>query len=190
MSERRGLSMRTYAFVLVAVLLLASGVGAFAYAANATLAAAQGALTDAETRLDTALEEHADRVEQEHQQEAAAAAAAAAADQAARELEEEQALAAELGLTPAGTPGLYVQWAPTTDYTCGYWDCAALYIVSLDATCPSMVYVEANIVSGSTVVGFTNATLGSLRPGGTGAVMLENFTGFAGEFDLTEVNCW
>ncbi|WP_144720138.1 hypothetical protein [Agrococcus jejuensis] len=180
------MSVKAFVVLAVVVVVAAGGAGAFAYLSHLHLASTHVAFADAEDRLEIARDDHADRVAQEQ----AAASAAAAAEDAAEAQALEESVAADLGLTPAGPPGLYLQWAPTTDFTCGYWDCAAFVLVSFDATCSSMVYVEANIVSGSTVVGFTNATLGSLRPGETGVVMLENFSGLTGDFQLTQVNCW
>jgi len=57
--------------------------------------------------------------------------------------------------------------------------------------CPSMVYIEANLIDGDDrVVGYANDTLGSLSEGQTGLMTLA-FTESDGQaVSITEINCY
>lgn len=99
----------------------------------------------------------------------------------------EASVLAESGYESAGN-GLYWRWANQDEFTCGSWDCAAVYVTTGSESC-SGVYVEANVMSGSMVAGMTNATTGALAPWTAAGLMLENYVG-GDSFQITKVNCW
>jgi hypothetical protein len=73
--------------------------------------------------------------------------------------------------------GLAVQFI---DGVCEYAHCVTLEVYAYEA-CPSLVYVEGNVIDAlDRVIGLTNDTLGSLSAGQTGLVTL-TFTEDAGE---------
>jgi hypothetical protein len=121
------------------------------------------------------------------QQRVADRAAAVVAAEAQRVTAEEQMMARE-GYEPAGD-GLYYRWAELSEFNCGYWDCAYLYVLTRSESCPRSVYVEANIMSGSTAIGMTNATVGGLGPYSSASLLLEDYVG-GDSFQLTEINCY
>lgn len=101
--------------------------------------------------------------------------------------QERDAMAAD-GFEPAGE-GLYYRWARDNEFNCGYWDCAVIYVVTLDKECPQSVYVEANVMSGATAVGLTNDSVGGLARYSSAAFTLEDFVG-GDSFQLTAISCY
>lgn len=169
---RRVLKTRTvFAVVLSCMLFAAASFGA--------LVVAEGTKQQAIDRLEIANR----ALDQQRIEDIAEAAAAA---ELARKKSEEQAMAGA-GFKPAGN-GLYYRWAKRSEFTCGYWDCAVIGVVTASETC-SGVYVEANITRGGAAIGMTNDTVGALGPWDTAVLTLEDYVGGDG-FELTKINCW
>lgn len=86
-------------------------------------------------------------------------------------------------------PGnLYVKFADSNEYTCGMYDCIGVNVHNARA-CPQMLYVEANIMSGQTVVGMTNKSFGAVAAFTDSAGVLEDYTGAGDGFRLSKVTC-
>jgi hypothetical protein len=168
--------------MLLVIGLVALGASGYylSWATNETASENQR-LTEASDRFAEQQEELA------AQQRIADRAAAVVAAEAKRVTAEEQMMARE-GYEPAGN-GLYYRWAELSEFTCGYWDCLYLYVLTGSASCPNSVYVEANIMSGSTAIGMTNDTVGGLGPYSSASLLLEDYVG-GDSFQLTEINCY
>lgn len=73
-------------------------------------------------------------------------------------------------------------------YSCYQWDAK---VVSKNG-CPSSVYVEVNILSGGTVVGWTNDTLSSLGAGQYGVLRFQSYIGGYGSLSasVSDYSCY
>jgi hypothetical protein len=174
--KRRTVGPRTFWSLLAvtALIALASGVALyFSYPAYDTRAAE---LVVAEQKLDAHVEQKAKDL---------AARNLIASEK--KKAEDEANVFASIGYESAGN-GLYYRWANPDEFTCGNWACAAVFVTTGSAAC-SGVYVEANIMSGNMVIGFTNDTVGALGPSSVAGLMLEDYVG-GDSFKITQVNCW
>lgn len=93
------------------------------------------------------------------------------------------------GYEPAVSGNVYIKFAGQDDYTCGYYDCIGVHVWVEDG-CPSMLYVEANIMSGDTVVGMTNNSPGAVAPESPVAFVLEDVRGQGDSFRISKVTCY
>lgn len=184
--------------LIVSTILLALGAGGFAgwafvYSGDseASYVAAQASLAQAQEARDAAQAAYDERVKVERA--AADARAAAASKLAAAEREREaQALQdkvyADAGYRNAGN-NVYFRWLNSGEYSCGNWDCGGFAVIAANG-CPSGLYLEAAIMSGSTQVGWTNKAFAGLAPGGTATGVFEMVTASGDSFSITEVNCY
>ncbi|GAA3022215.1 DUF2510 domain-containing protein [Microbacterium dextranolyticum] len=85
--------------------------------------------------------------------------------------------------------GIFAKWEPKSSYTCDYWSCSKLRVISVDG-CPNSLYIEAAIISGSTQVGMTNDLTTALRPMEEALVTLTDHTSNGDSFRLTEATCY
>jgi len=83
---------------------------------------------------------------------------------------------------------LYFRFARDDEFTCGYWDCTGVFVLSMTG-CPGGVYVEAAIENNGVVVGRANAVIGSLQAAQGGAVILEDINSVGGSFRVNQVQC-
>lgn len=83
---------------------------------------------------------------------------------------------------------LYVKAAAPGTFTCGSYDCLWYSVHSISG-CSQGAYVKADILSGGTAVGWTNAITASIAPGETVSVQVEDHQGVADQFRLAEVSC-
>lgn len=63
-------------------------------------------------------------------------------------------------------------------------------VISRDG-CPSSLYAEINVLSGDTVIGYANDTVGSLDPGDVAELAFQSFEDGYGTLSgrLKEINC-
>ncbi|MCB2412606.1 hypothetical protein LGT39_07055 [Demequina sp. TTPB684] len=181
--------------VIGSAVLLALGAGAFAAWAfvysgdsEASYASAKEGLAQAQEARDGAQAGYDDRVKAERE-----AADARAREERKREVEREaqawqDSYFADEGFENVGN-NVYFRWLESSEYSCGNWDCAGFSVVAADG-CPSGIYLEAAIMSGSTQVGWTNDSFAGLAPGGTAAGVFEMVTASGDSFSLTEANCY
>jgi hypothetical protein len=174
----------------VAALIAVAGVGAAVWG-SMSLTGAQGAsaavsdeLAEATAAKDVAQEEHDAREAAERQRQVEQQSRA----DAATLVRERDRGFAELGYQPAGS-GVYFQWVPTDQFSCGSWDCAAVWLVAAEG-CPTSLYIEAAIMNGNAQVGMTNELTTSIPAWGQASVMFEDYTESGDGFRVTKVNCY
>jgi hypothetical protein len=179
----KGVSRRAVLVVSVMATLLVVGAAIFAIGSRIALSEAEQSVSDLtieleDIRADLAREAAADQARQAAAREEAARAAEV------RHMEEQ-------GWFATNVNGLYAQWLEPDQYYCGYWDCAGIGLYATESNCLNSVYVEANLMSGESIVGYTNGMLGSLPAEQGAALLLENHTGMSNlTFELTEVSCY
>lgn len=179
MSARGTISSAAFNWTWVLSALILAAALCFATATSISRAEAEATVESLERELAAAEQAQAAEVQAEQR----------AAAHAERLLVAEQQRFAQQGWTPTEVEGLYYQWS-TADYTCGYWPCAALAMVTTESSCLNGAYVEANIVVDGVIAGFTNELIASLPPEQPAAILLENHTGFdGGTFELTRFSC-
>lgn len=179
------------------VLILAIGGGALVtmeYMERSRAAAeAEAAAAEEQARLDREAEQEAEaEAEEQAQAEAEAQSRAQARADAQAELDrlDEKFLSSNPGDWFIEEPGnLYWRYSDDTDeLTCGRWDCLGVVVFTYQG-CPSGLYVEAAIEADGVVIGRTNDSIGALGEEGTGAIFLEDLTGYGDTFRVTKVNC-
>lgn len=84
---------------------------------------------------------------------------------------------------------VYWRYSDDSDeLTCGRWDCLGVVVFAYQG-CPTGLYVEAAIEADGVVIGRANDSIGAIPSEGTGAILLEDLTGYGDTFRVTRVNC-
>lgn len=85
---------------------------------------------------------------------------------------------------------LYYQYAPKTEYTCGYLPCTYVHVTSMAANgCPGGIYVAASVERGGASIGLANSFTAPLTQGKDAIVKLEDTTRQGDGISLTTLNC-
>ncbi len=80
-------------------------------------------------------------------------------------------------------------WVWVDNPSCDYFTCWQIRVLSRDG-CPDGVYAELNILSGDTVIGYTNDSLGYLGPGETALLTLTDTNENSTSGRLTDLTCY
>ncbi|WDH78229.1 DUF2510 domain-containing protein [Microbacterium esteraromaticum] len=95
----------------------------------------------------------------------------------------------DLGWSIYESGNIYFRFADKSSYTCGYTRCSYVEVMTISG-CPNMLYVEASLLQGDTVVGMTNDALGQVRPEESALAHLQDFNDSADTFRLSEIACY
>ncbi|WP_146071797.1 hypothetical protein [Cryobacterium sp. Y50] len=180
---QRRVSGTTFGLALSGALVLLMGSGGYLawsyqdFSQVVDRATATKAVFDAEVEADAVIAERK-RVAKIARDGAAMIAKAAEVEAAKMALD---------GYSPAGDH-VYYRFANDEEFTCGYYDCAAVVITTTWTTC-SGVYLEANLVRNEVVIGLANDSAGYLGENSTAVLTLEDYQDTGGAFQITTVNC-
>lgn len=94
----------------------------------------------------------------------------------------------EWGYQVVESGNIYAKFADRSTFTCGTYNCVAVE-VHVAHGCPSMLYIEANVLSGETVVGMANASPGAVAPFSDVSVLLEDHRNAGDGFRLAQITC-
>lgn len=191
------LPRRRAVVVLLASLALAVSAFGFAMWSWVVVGAAEEAHRAAEVeRAQVEADRDAASLRRDARNDAARKAREAEAEAAAEEQRREQERAhqefldhywADKGFDNIGQ-GLYFRWLDSSEYECGYYDCAGFAIVAEDG-CPGGVYLEAAIMSGGVQVGWTNTSFTAVPPKGSATGAFEMVTASGDSFNLSGASC-
>lgn len=177
---RRPMTLRAALSLLIAGALIATAGTGFWLWSGAQLAGAQ-------TANDAARTAYSKRAAAQMAADIAKGAADSDAAFAAESLALIDGVWAKDGFLPAGE-GLYYKFADQGEGSCGYFDCAFVFVATTDA-CNAGVYVAASLMAGQTSVGYTNDISGGLAAGGHATMTLQDAEGAADSFRITDVHC-
>lgn len=95
------------------------------------------------------------------------------------------------GFLPTMDPNVAYKWLKESEFDCELADSCWGMLVVTQSGCPSSLYVELSIEdAGGTAVGFTNDTVGSVRPGQQARMIFENFETGGRRASISEVACF
>ncbi|MGO4856222.1 hypothetical protein [Arthrobacter sp. 2MCAF14] len=193
--------------ILVLVLVLAAGSGAaWWFSAGLPAVQAADAQTAAQASKDAAAKKKKEdsdafwakvqadnaRVADQYQKDAAASSARQAADKAAEQAGTSESIRTQMeaqGWTRFSGP-FYYQYAPKSEYTCGYLKCSVVHVTTMAAAgCPGGLYVAASIEHGSSSLGLANSITAPLAQGKDAIVKLDDTTGQGDGMRLADIHC-
>ncbi|GAA4035311.1 hypothetical protein GCM10023063_19700 [Arthrobacter methylotrophus] len=118
--------------------------------------------------------------------------ASQAADQAAQQAGTSESIRTQMeaqGWTRFSGP-FYYQYAPKTEYSCGYLKCSVVHVTTMAAAgCPGGLYVAASIEYGSSSLGLANSITAPLAQGKDAIVKLDDTTGKGDGMRLADIHC-
>lgn len=194
-AERHGRRRRAWTSLAVAAVLIALGIGTalIVTAGNADrerreAEAVAAEEAEAQAAAEAEREAEAEAAERRAQLDAEAARERAELERTLREGLDESMRSSGEGWEVVSSGDLYFRFARDDEFSCGYWDCVGVVVLSMSG-CPGGVYVEAAIESNGVVVGQANAIIGSLQAEQVGAEVLEDLTNTGGTFRVATVQC-
>lgn len=89
----------------------------------------------------------------------------------------------------AESGNVYYRYLTDEEYSCGWMNCFGVAVYTIKG-CPSGVYIQASLMAGKGVIGYTNARIGYLAPEEVGSEILQFSDSGVDTTRIDEVNCY